>query len=110
MIERFCRIIAAMMQAGVPLPDAMQAAIESTNNTRLRATARPACASAMLEGEGMAGRSPRTGLFPPAAVQMMRVGEETGTLDDQLETAADYYGQGARVQAQASSRRCSSRP
>lgn len=33
----------------------------------------------------------RTGLFPAAAVQMARVGEETGTLDTQLESAATYY-------------------
>ena len=32
-----------------------------------------------------------TGLFPHAAVQMMRVGEDTGTLDQQLENAADFY-------------------
>ena len=31
-------------------------------------------------------------LFPRAAGQMMRVGEDTGTLDIQLENAAEYYG------------------
>ena len=31
-IERFCRIIGAMLKAGVPLPEAMQAAIDSVNN------------------------------------------------------------------------------
>ena len=31
------------------------------------------------------------GLFPDAAVQMFRVGEETGTLDDQAASAADFY-------------------
>ncbi len=53
-IERFCRIIAAMMKAGVPLPEAMQAAIEGANNKVFEAaliTAR----EAMLEGEGIAG-------------------------------------------------------
>ncbi len=33
----------------------------------------------------------RTGLFPGAARQMFRVGEETGTLDQQLATAAKFY-------------------
>ena len=33
----------------------------------------------------------RTGLFPSAARQMFRVGEETGTLDTQLQTAAEFY-------------------
>jgi type IV pilus assembly protein PilC len=45
----------------------------------------------MLEGEGLAGPVSDTGLFPEAAVQMMRVGENTGTLDIQLENASNYY-------------------
>ena len=89
-IERFCRIIAAMMQAGVPLPDAMQAAIEGCNNGVYADGARRR-ARAMLEGEGMARPIVATGLFPPAATQMIRVGEETGTLDAQLDAAADFF-------------------
>ena len=46
----------------------------------------------MLEGEGLAEPIADTGLFPRAAMQMMRVGEDTGTLDIQLENAAEYYG------------------
>ncbi len=89
-IERFCRIISAMMKAGVPLPEAMQAAIEGANNKVYEyalATAR----EAMLEGEGMAGPITDSGLFPAAATQMLRVGEDTGTLDAQLDSAANYY-------------------
>ena len=89
-IERFCRIIAAMMQAGVPLPEAMQAAIEGSNNG-VYAAALADVRDAMLEGEGMARPIIATGLFPPAATQMMRVGEETGTLDQQLNSAADFF-------------------
>ena len=32
-----------------------------------------------------------TGIFPPPARQMLRVGEDTGSLDDQLETIASFY-------------------
>ena len=46
----------------------------------------------MLEGEGLAEPIIDTHLFPRAASQMMRVGEDTGTLDIQLENAAEYYG------------------
>src|SRR3954454_8531943 len=89
-IERFCRIISAMMKAGVPLPEAMQAAIEGANNKVYEdglSTAR----EAMLEGEGLAGPITQSGLFPAAATQMLRVGEDTGTLDAQLDSAANYY-------------------
>ena len=46
----------------------------------------------MLRGEGMSAPITATGLFPGGVCQMMRVGEDTGTLDDQLETAAGFYG------------------
>ena len=45
----------------------------------------------MIEGQGLAEPLARTGLFPGAARQMFRVGEETGTLDAQLATAASFY-------------------
>ena len=44
-----------------------------------------------LEGEGLARPLAATGLFPATAVRMMRVGEDTGTLDTQLEVTAHYY-------------------
>lgn len=89
-VERFCRIIGAMMRAGVPLPDTMAAAIESTNNAVFERQLRIA-RDEMLEGEGVAGPLQRTELFPMAAVQMIRVGEETGTLDQQIDSAANFY-------------------
>jgi type IV pilus assembly protein PilC len=46
---------------------------------------------AMMEGQGLSGPINQTELFPAAARQMFRVGEETGTLDQQLEVAAAYY-------------------
>ena len=46
----------------------------------------------MLRGEGMSQPIAETGLFPGGVCQMIRVGEDTGTLDDQLEVAAKFYG------------------
>ncbi len=89
-VERFCRIISAMMKAGVPLPEAMQAAIEGTNN-KVYEDGLAQARESMLEGEGMAEPITATGLFPSAALQMLRVGEETGTLDQQLDASAAYY-------------------
>jgi type IV pilus assembly protein PilC len=45
----------------------------------------------MLRGEGLSAPLAATGLFPSAAAQMLRVGEDTGTLDRQLALAADFY-------------------
>ena len=51
-----------------------------------------------MEGQGLAEPLARTGLFPGAAQQMFRVGEETGTLDEQLELAATYYNRELDIQ------------
>jgi len=89
-IERICRILSSMLRAGVALPDAMRVTAESSSNEVYReglATVR----EEMMEGQGLAEPLARTGLFPGAARQMFRVGEETGTLDQQLETASAFY-------------------
>ena len=62
----------------------------------------------MLRGEGMSAPITATGLFPGGVCQMMRVGEDTGTLDDQLETAAGFYGKEVEYKLDRSPR-CSSR-
>ena len=91
-VERFCRVLAAMTKAGVPLPDSMVVVAESTKN-KVYEAALQKVRDAMLEGEGLAGPIARAEIFPAAVVQMIRVGENTGTLDDQLETAAAFYEQ-----------------
>ena len=89
-LERFCRILGAMVRAGVPLPDAMRTTTDATNNSVYRLRLEEAQAE-MLEGGGFAAPLARTQLFPGAARQMFKVGEETGTLDQQLEVASIYF-------------------
>lgn len=89
-IERFFRILGSMLRAGVPVPDAMLAANEASNN-RVYEHGLAAARDGMLRGEGLSGPLAATGLFPMAAAQMLRVGEDTGTLDRQLALAADFY-------------------
>jgi type IV pilus assembly protein PilC len=89
-IERFCRILAAMVNAGIPISAGMTAAIESTDN-RVYARKLKLASAEMLEGRGFAGPIADTGLFPGMVTQMMRVGEDTGTLDNQLGVCAQYY-------------------
>jgi type IV pilus assembly protein PilC len=91
-VERVCRVLASMVTAGVPLPDAMVVVAESARN-KVYERALVKVREAMLAGEGIAGPIQRSNLFPRAVTQMVRVGEATGTLDTQLETAAAFYEQ-----------------
>ena len=90
-IERFARILGAMVGAGVSLPEAMAGAIAAAYNRVFTGKLHDAH-ERMLEGEGLAGPIEQADFFPPAAVQMIRVGENTGTLESQLENISDYYG------------------
>ncbi len=89
-LERFCRILAAMVKAGVPLPEGMKTTTESTTNTVFRERLELAQIE-MVEGGGFSKPLAATELFPGAAKQMFKVGEETGTLDKQLEVASLYF-------------------
>jgi type IV pilus assembly protein PilC len=90
LVERFCRIFASMVSAGVPLPSALYVSTSALRNlVFVRALTR--VSERVLQGEGLAGPLSATGLFPGTAARMIRVGEETGTLDAQLEVTAKYY-------------------
>jgi type IV pilus assembly protein PilC len=89
-LERFCRVLAALVGAGVSLPDAVQVSANSTNQWVFEnklADVR----DAMMRGEGLARPIAASGIFPAAARQMIRVGESTGSLDLQLKNAATFY-------------------
>ncbi len=89
-VERFARVLSSMLRAGVPLGEAMNVAASATSN-RLAAVRLGVAREAMLSGEGIAEPLAGTRLFPAAAVQMLRVGEDTGSLDEQLDTVASFY-------------------
>lgn len=89
-LERFCRVLAALAKAGVPLPDAIEMSAASTNNTIFMARM-VHVRDTLIRGGGLSAPIAETDLFPTAARQMIRVGEKTGTLSAQLTKAANYY-------------------
>src|SRR5256885_15869124 len=89
-LNRFARTLAMVLKAGVPLGQTFEAVIASTGN-RVFQKGLATVKEQMTSGEGFAGPLIRTRLFPPMLTQMVRVGEETGTLDTYLEQAADFY-------------------
>lgn len=89
-LNRFCRTLSIVLKAGVPLGQTFDAVVTGMGNLvyeRSLQTVR----EQMTSGEGFAGPLARTHLFPPMLTQMVRVGEETGTLDSYLEQASDFY-------------------
>jgi type IV pilus assembly protein PilC len=91
-VERYLRTLATLARAGVPITQMLDTANRSLGNLvfqRGLAAVRPQ----MLSGDGFARPLARTGLFPRLVIQMVKVGEETGSLDTNLEEAADHYAE-----------------
>jgi type IV pilus assembly protein PilC len=88
--ERFTRVLAVLIDAGVPLTDALPTSIDCANNLVYKERLTKAM-DGVLEGRGFAEPLQSTGLFPSTVVQMVRVGERTGELSDQLDNAASFY-------------------
>ena len=89
-LNRFARTLSMVLKAGVPLGQTFDAVIAATGN-RVFQRGLATVKEQMTGGEGFAGPLVRTRLFPPMMTQMVRVGEETGTLDTYLEQAAEFY-------------------
>lgn len=90
MIERFCRTLGDLLAAGVPISQTFAVVNENVRN-RVYRRALVLVGPALAAGQGMYRPLQLTGVFPPAVIQMFRVGEETGHLDSNLREAADMY-------------------
>jgi type IV pilus assembly protein PilC len=88
--ERFTRVLSVLLDAGVPLSDALPTSIDCSNNLVYKERLSTAM-EGVLEGKGFAEPLVQTGLFPPTVIQMVRVGERSGELSEQLENAAGFY-------------------
>ena len=89
-IARFARTLATMFAAGVPLVEAMKSVAGATGNIVYQdATMR--MRDEISTGLRMQRAMENTGLFPNMVVQMIAVGEESGSLDEMASKVADFY-------------------
>ena len=89
---RFSRTLAALLKGGVPLLEAL-GTVQGVIGNRLLARAIGQVQVRVREGRGMARPLSESGMFPPLALNMIAVGEETGKLEAMLTEVAVYYDQ-----------------
>lgn len=87
---RFAHTLGTLLGAGVALPSALSVAGGSLTNRAFTAAA-DAVAVEVRRGAGLAAPLAAAGLFPPVAVQLVRVGEESGQLAAMLQQVADLH-------------------
>jgi type IV pilus assembly protein PilC len=89
-IARFARTLATMFAAGVPLVEAMKSVAGATGNIVYQ-DAVMKMRDEIATGLRMQRAMENTGLFPNMVVQMIAVGEESGSLDEMAGKVADFY-------------------
>ena len=89
-IARFARTLATMFAAGVPLVEAMKSVAGATGNIVYQ-DAVLKMRDSIATGMRMQRAMENTGLFPNMVVQMIAVGEESGSLDEMASKVADFY-------------------
>lgn len=89
-IARFARTLSTMFSAGVPLVEAMDSVAGATGNALFsEATLRMRDETAA--GTQLQQAMRHSGVFPNMVVQMVAIGEESGSLDEMLGKVADFY-------------------
>lgn len=92
-VSRIAMIIGTLTQSGVVLPKAVELAAKSTDNLILRDLLEE-CGERIGAGEEIATALSRSKVFPPLAVRVFSVGQESGKLDEMLlRLSSDYERQ-----------------
>lgn len=93
---RFCRTLGTLLKSGVPLLQALSNSKDVINN-RVISSAIDAVSKGAKEGKGIAAPLSDSNVMPSLAISMIKVGEETGQLDNMLLKVAVTYEKSMRV-------------
>ena len=89
-VASFSRMLATLLQGGLPLVPAMETAGTSMTSRRILKGIMRA-GTRVREGQGLAPSLEEQEIFPGLAVEMIEVGESTGALPQMLNSVAEFY-------------------
>ncbi|MEV5071898.1 type II secretion system F family protein [Microbacterium sp. LMI12-1-1.1] len=89
-VARFARNLSMMLNAGVPIIQALSIVGQASNNWKIEEAVRDVQES-IRQGRSFAAPLAKAEVFPAMVPQMVSVGEESGTLVDMLSSIADFY-------------------
>ncbi|GGJ76142.1 type II secretion system protein F [Pilimelia anulata] len=89
-MARFTRNLATLLNAGVPVLNALSV-VGGTTGNQVITDAMDDLQAAVREGRPMSSPMHDHWLFPPMVTQMIEVGEETGEISQMLDKVADFY-------------------
>ncbi len=89
-IARFARTLSTMSAAGVPLVEALESVAGASGNA-VYSDAILEMRESVATGQQLQQSMRQTDLFPHMVVQMVAIGEESGSIDSMLAKVADFY-------------------
>ena len=89
-LGRACRTMSLLIRIGLPLPEVMAMTVKNSGNKAM-ADSLTGVQQDLIRGEGLSRPMAKRPLFLPLMTQMVKVGEETGGLDNTLDTVADSF-------------------
>ncbi len=87
---RFCRIFGTLTRSGVPILNSLDI-VRDTAGNQVIANAIEKSKIEVQQGGMLSNALQREKAFPPLAIQMISIGEETGELDTMMMKVADFY-------------------
>jgi type IV pilus assembly protein PilC len=99
-MAQLSRTLATLLQGGIPLVGALEVARDASGNRVIGESIRGAIVQ-VREGKPLSDSLELTGHFPHLALEMIRVGEQTGSLPDMLNHVADFYDEDVNLRSTA---------
>ncbi len=90
LMARFTKMLYTLFHTGIPLVQALEIIRSATENRVLRREI-DYLTQRVKKGEALAATMENSHIFDTFAVQMIRIGEESGALEGMLSQVADYY-------------------
>lgn len=89
-VARFCRVFGTLTRSGVPILNCLDIVCDTIPN-KVIANAVANAKAEILQGGMLSLALGEANVFPPMAIQMMSIGEETGELDAMMIKVAEFY-------------------
>lgn len=98
-LSEFCRSLATLLSGGIPLVPSFEIGIASVGNAFVRSRLEPTV-QMVREGRAFHAALEESDIFTEMAIDMVKVGEATGSLDEMLSSVSDFLDEQVETRMQ----------
>ncbi len=98
-LAEFTRSLGTLLAGGIPLVSALETAVQAIGNRHIAFRLSPVI-DEVRQGQSFHDALDRTGVFPHLSINMVKVGEATGSLDEMLNSVSEYFDESVETRVQ----------